>query len=141
MPQLLEQSVIIHTKPEQIWALLAQPEAWPQWDPSLLKVTLDGSATAGATGILQSANGMKLPLQLLRVEPMAQLEYQVQLPGIRVIFERVLEAHNRDSCRLLWRVHSKGWLAWLLYPTQKRVFSREAQRSLQSLKQRAEQSL
>ncbi len=138
MPILVERSTHIRVSPERLWALLADPTLWSQWDPSLLKLELAGPVAPQQSGILQSANGMKLPLQLLRVEPLHLLEYQVRLPGIRVTFERRLTSQLDNTCGLTQRVRSGGLLAWLLYPTQRRVFTREAERSLESLKQKAE---
>ena len=39
--------------PQQVWAVLADVQRWPRWDPDLASAMLDGPVAVGATGRLR----------------------------------------------------------------------------------------
>lgn len=54
----------------EVWELLADPSMWPRWGPSVRRATIDGGELrTGATGTVTTAVGVRLPVEITRVEP------------------------------------------------------------------------
>ena len=52
-----------------VWALWSDTASWPDWDPSVLAVSLAGPFEAGTTGTMTLAGPFEVPVSLEVVEP------------------------------------------------------------------------
>ncbi len=48
-PVVAEAAIEIDARPEQVWQALVDVERWPQWNPDVKSVSLDGPLVEGAT--------------------------------------------------------------------------------------------
>ena len=55
--------------PAAVWALWSDVGTWPDWDPSVVAVTLDADFVAGARGTMTLAGPFEVPMSLDVVEP------------------------------------------------------------------------
>jgi uncharacterized protein YndB with AHSA1/START domain len=63
---------VIAASPEAAWELLADLGAWPQWGPSITRAELDQpyeELTSGATGVVQTSLGVRVPFVVTDFEP------------------------------------------------------------------------
>ena len=49
---------------DAVWALWSDVATWPDWDPSVVAVVLDGPFEAGTTGTMTLAGPFEVPLSL-----------------------------------------------------------------------------
>lgn len=70
-PELFEHSgTITSTAPAAaVWALWSDTTTWPDWDPSVEAVALDGPFEVGTTGTMTLAGPFDVPVSLEVVEP------------------------------------------------------------------------
>ena len=52
-----------------IWALWSDTTTWPDWDPSVVAVSLDGAFETGTTGTMTLSGPFEVPVSLEVVEP------------------------------------------------------------------------
>jgi hypothetical protein len=86
-------SITIAATPENVWAVLADLEHYPQWHPAFQSVT--GSLTVGSvltigTTSPTTGNPITLKVKVLTVEPGAELAWVSRLLGITTITRRFL---------------------------------------------------
>jgi hypothetical protein len=77
-------SIDIDAPPEAVWAMLADPAAYPQWNPLFPKAS--GNLTAGRRLTLTSrpsvGRGMTIRPKVRLARPDAELRWALSLPGI-----------------------------------------------------------
>ena len=67
---MLSVSRHIDAPADTVWKVLVDPEAWPQWGPTVAGAELDGGAlTLGATGRVRTPIGVALPFTITEFEP------------------------------------------------------------------------
>lgn len=66
-PVLLWTHRDIDAAPAAAWALLTDPDRWPEWGPSVRGAALDGPFESGTTGRVWTSLGPTLPFTLTEV--------------------------------------------------------------------------
>lgn len=63
---------------ERLWQLLADPEKWSIWGPSVASSEVDGGVLShGATGTVVTVAGLRLPFRITAFEPGESWSWQV----------------------------------------------------------------
>jgi hypothetical protein len=67
-----ERTVPTSAAPGAVWALWSDPATWPDWDPAVVAVRLDGPFEQGTTGTLVLTGQVEVPVSLEVVVPGAR---------------------------------------------------------------------
>ena len=60
----------VHSSPEDVWAILVDLDAWPQWGPTVLRAQLDhaGPIGLGSQGRIWTPLGIPLPFTIIEYD-------------------------------------------------------------------------
>lgn len=105
-----EHTVVTRAETGRVWALLADIDSWPQWDPEVTWARLDAPLAAGATGTLKPARGPKARFVVTRAEAGRRLTDVTRLPFAKLEFDHLIEEAGAGT-RLTHRVTISGALA------------------------------
>ncbi|WP_193610814.1 SRPBCC family protein [Nocardioides lijunqiniae] len=64
-----ERTVTTTADPAEVWALWSDTDTWPDWDPAVQAVTLDGAFVEGVTGTMTLTGPIEVPVTLDVVVP------------------------------------------------------------------------
>ena len=111
-----ERSVNSIASPEQLWALWADPERWPDWNPDVSAMKLDGPFAQGVTGLMTSGGGHAHRVKFTEVNPGRSFVLETSpVPATRFRFEcRVDQAAG--GARVTQSVSMSGLLAPIMGP-------------------------
>jgi hypothetical protein len=128
----------IATTPEQVWSVLTDFGAYPQWNPFIRSIT--GEARVGQTLDVR-INRMRFRPKVLHVVPGRELRWlgHLLVPGL-FDGEHRFEIERLAPDRVLFRQSERftGLLAPLLWPLMGKSTARGFDAMNQALKQRAE---
>jgi len=100
--------------PEQIWKLWSDAATWPQWNPDVLSVTLDGPFGNGTTGTMRTKAGGQHPIRLESVQPgQAFRLVTTPVPLSTFTFTCDIAPDSRGGSRISQGVLMRGPLGWL----------------------------
>ena len=81
-----------------LWELLADPEMWPTWGPSVRRATIDGDAlAAGTRGTVTTSFGVALPFEITAWEPGVRWAWKVARIGAT---DHTVESLGPNRCRV-----------------------------------------
>lgn len=127
----------IDATPDQVWAVLADPERYPQWNPFI--VSMEGELAEGRvlSNTLRSGSGgdMRFQPTILKVEPGRELRWLGRLYLPRILDgEHYFILEERDGgTRLIHGENFRGVLLWFIDANQ---FRADFERMNQALKER-----
>lgn len=85
-----------------VWALIAEPEHWPSWGPSVRSAKLDGQKLeAGASGVVTTVFGAQLKFQITTYFEGSRWAWNVA--GIEAT-DHLVEALEDNRCRVSFGV-------------------------------------
>lgn len=93
----------IAAPPEQVWRLLIDVRAWPQWGPSVRRAELADGGTllsAGSRGTVWTVAGVRLPFAVTEFVPDRRWCWTVS--GVRATGHELTEADG--GCRVRFEV-------------------------------------
>lgn len=100
-------AAVVHAPPSVVWALLATPDRWPEWGPSIRSVECaDPEIRPGTRGRLRPALGPSVPFEITRVEPGRSWHWRVG--GIRATGHRLEPVDDGASTRVVFEVPRWG---------------------------------
>ena len=73
--------------PAEVYALLASPDTWPEWDASIERIELSGQLAAGTRGVMVLRGGQELPFQITWLEPGAGFTSETPVPGAGIVVD------------------------------------------------------
>lgn len=77
--------------PAAVWALWSDPATWPEWDPPVQRVVLDGPFRIGTTGILVLAGDMEVPFRLDEVALESRYLDVLTMGAVEISIDHVVE--------------------------------------------------
>ena len=77
--------------PAALWALYADPDTWPTWDPDAERVTLDGPFATGSGGTMKFTGQDPLAYELVDVVEHETFTDVTSVPGATIRFGHRLE--------------------------------------------------
>lgn len=82
-----ERSVETSASPQAAWKLWSDPTTWPEWNPDVQSMTLNGPFAAGTTGTMKTKQGTRA-VQLTEVVPGKSFRLETTvIPLTRFAFE------------------------------------------------------
>lgn len=96
-------------RPAEVYALLADPDSWPEWDESVERVELAAPFGTGTEAVMVLAGGVHLALQITWVEPEAGFTSEASIPAAGVVVRVRHElAATASGTRITYRVDVDG---------------------------------
>lgn len=92
-----QESVACAAPPAAVWSLWSDPRTWPDWDPAVEAVALDGDFVQGATGVMRLAGGIEVPFALEVVEPGARYLDRLTIGQLQVAIDHVVRADGEGA--------------------------------------------
>jgi len=130
----------IDAAPEQVWAVLADVERWPDWTPTMTSVRRldEGPLGSASSAEIRQPKLPKTVWRVTRFEPGRRFEWAAGGPGMTTRGDHVVEPLDGGRSRVTLEIATVGALAgvmWLLLGSlTRRYVSLEAS----SLKRRCE---
>lgn len=122
-----KESVETEATADQVWAMWCSPTSWPLWDDGIEWVSLQGSFTKGARGVMKPVGGPKVKFELLDVYPNQGFKDRSFLPLTTLDFiHTYTPASTMSKARITHHVEMRGWLT----PIFKRVIGSNIRKGL-----------
>jgi Polyketide cyclase / dehydrase and lipid transport len=97
--------------PERVWALWADVTTWPDWNPDVSAVAIDGPFASGTTGTMTTKSGGKHAITLEAVRPGRSFRLETSaMPGARFAFDCEIQASGEGSV-ISQRISMRGPMA------------------------------
>lgn len=102
MPETFEHAgtVTSTASADAVWALWSDTTTWPDWDPSVVGVVLDGPFVAGTTGTMTLAGPFEVPVSLEVVDPGARYLDQLTMGELVIRIDHVVVALDEGGCEV-----------------------------------------
>ena len=124
--------------PELVWRIWSDPATWPEWNPDVIGIELDGGLAPGSRGRMTTKRGGTHEVEIESVEAGKSFWLvSTGLPGHRLAF-RCQVLPNGSGSRISQGVEVRGPLAGLLSGMMGKKIAQSFEPLLQGLKRRAE---
>ncbi|HEX6513451.1 MAG TPA: SRPBCC family protein [Chloroflexota bacterium] len=135
---LQESTLDTKASPEAVWRIWSAPETWPEWNPDVTAISLDGPLAAGARGSMTTKRGGTHQVTIESVEP-GRSFWLVSggLPGHQLAF-RCQVLPSGGGSRVSQGVDIRGPLGGLLSGMMGRKIAQSFEPILRALAARAE---
>ena len=111
MTSITSASITSTAAPAAFFAAWADMETWPQWNPDMAWVRLDGPFATGSTGRLKPKAGPPVRFVLTSVIPDREFVDTSILPGARLVFRHDVVPLPGGGCTVSVEVSVHGPLA------------------------------
>ena len=126
----VEHSVIIDCPPQVVFSVYKDVGSWPEWDPDIEAVHLEGEFAAGSKGWLKPVGAPKTATTMLQVVDNQSFIVESSLPLCKMRFEHELEPIG-DKTKATHRVIFTGIAA----PVFSRLVSGKINKTIDSTMQ------
>lgn len=124
--------------PDAVWRIWSQPESWPEWNPDVEFVKLDGPLAVGAAGRMRTKRGGEHPIRFESVEQGRSFQLETAaMPGTKFHF-RCEIAPSSGGSRISQSISMSGPLSGLFSAMMGAKIAASFQPILQALARRAE---
>ncbi len=124
--------------PSAVWRLWSNVQTWPEWNPDVTAITLDGPFAAGTRGRMTTGRGGAHTIRLARVEPGRSFELETAPAPLATFVFRCDVQPEADGSRISQSVAMRGPLGWLYSMLMGRQMARAFETILRGLASRAE---
>lgn len=83
--------------PTEVFARWADPSTWPDWDPEVRAVVVEGPVRQGARGRLRPTSGPTATFSITELLPERSLTSTTTLPGARLVVEHRVSPDGEGS--------------------------------------------
>jgi Polyketide cyclase / dehydrase and lipid transport len=125
--------------PEAVWNIWSKPDAWPEWNPDVQEIKLNGPLAAGTTGTMRTKRGGAHPIRFESVESGKSFQLQAAaIPGAKFHFRCTIEPLASGGSRISQSISMSGGMAWLYGPMIGSKIAQSFEPILAALAQKAE---
>ena len=135
-PVLAKGEIEIAADPETVWKVLSSIDRWPEWDPSVRWVSLDGAVAKGTIFRWKSGR-WKIISVIQNVKRARLMAWTGRMRGIRAIHVWRLEQVGSDT-HFVTEVSWRGLMVRLFRGPFKKGLDKAIASGLESLKAEAE---
>jgi uncharacterized protein YndB with AHSA1/START domain len=133
-----QRSVETSASPAAVWKVWSDTTSWPQWNPDVQSMTLDGPFAAGTTGTMKTKQGTRL-VQLAEVVPGRSFRLETTvIPLTRFAFECQVLAGTAGKTTISQAIRVGGPLGGLVGGMMGRQIADTFPTLLQGLARKAE---
>jgi uncharacterized protein YndB with AHSA1/START domain len=136
-PLAARKDILINAPIDKVWTIQTDFVRWPEWQPDISSITLDGPLAVG-TVFRWQARGMNITSTIREYEPRQHIGWTGDSLGMRAIHRWLFEAVG-SSTRVMTEESLSGWFARLLKLFDAHFLDKSLENSLRLLKARAEQ--
>ncbi len=129
-------TVTTTAEPEAVWALWSDTTTWPDWDPAVEAVAIDGGFVAGATGSMTLGGGIEVPVTLEVVEDGTRYLDRLDMGELVIRIDHVVVPSTSGGAEITVRTTIEGPGADDIGP----MVTHDAPIALQRLVERAEKA-
>lgn len=129
---------VINAPVETVWAVQTDIERWPEWNPDVSIVALEGGLAAGST-FRWKASGLNIVSTIQELEPQRRIGWTGVSLGMRAIHIWTFEPQGGGT-RVTTEESLSGWMPRLIKLISPRFLEQSLEKSLQILKVRAERA-
>lgn len=125
----------------RVWSIWTDTSTWPQWNPDVSSITLDGPFAGGITGRMttRSSGGRTHAIRLVDVQPGRQFSLETKpVPGATFTFVCCVFETGASSSRITQGVDIRGPMGPLFRPMMGNRIAAGFEPILQALALRAE---
>jgi hypothetical protein len=90
-------TVTSSASPAAVWALWSDPGTWPDWDPAVRAVALDGPFAEGTTGRMTLTGGVEAPVLLEVVDDGRRYRDRLTLGDLVIRIDHLVEPADGGS--------------------------------------------
>ena len=106
---LHQSSMEVDAPPEVVWRVWSDPAHWPQWNPDVAEMTLEGPFAAGTEATMRTRAGRTHRMTLAEVVPPRRFVLTTRAaPGMRMRFECTVDPLGSDRSRISQGVEMGG---------------------------------
>ena len=104
-------SVEINAPADRVWAVIRDAERWPEWTPSVTKVTLlDGELRLGARAKISQPRIPTVDWTVTELDEGREFVWVSSGPGARTTARHRVEEISAERSRAVLSVSMQGWL-------------------------------
>lgn len=143
MPQVCHVTAIA-AAPATVWSVTIDVEHWPQWLPTMERVTRceSGAFQRGARAQIKQVGLPLATWEVIEFEAGRAFAWETQVRGLRMIGRHeIIPGETASTCENRLTLEVRGWLGWLLWPLIAPAISRALTLENASLKQHCEAAL
>jgi hypothetical protein len=135
------QRIAIAAPPARVWQVMADLEAWPEWTPSVSRITTLEWATTGVGSRFRVEQPRLQPAEFTTTDwqPGRGFTWTSAAAGVRSIASHAIAPRGEEGSEVTLTLRFSGWLAWPLALVYGPLVRRYMRLEAQGLKARAEQ--
>jgi len=104
-----ERSLEVNAPPERVWQIWSDPSTWPEWNPDVVAISLDGPFATGTTGSMTTKAGGTHAIRLGAVEPGSAFQLETApVPLTRFTFRCTVAARGERASSISQSVTIEG---------------------------------
>jgi polyketide cyclase/dehydrase/lipid transport protein len=104
-----ERSVEVAAPPEAVWRVWSDPARWPEWNPDVVEMKVDGPFATGSEATMRTRAGRTHRMQLLDVTPPDHFVLATKVaPGMRLRFVCTVKPLGPGRSRISQGVEMHG---------------------------------
>ncbi|MFM8321482.1 MAG: SRPBCC family protein [Chloroflexota bacterium] len=135
-PVFARKEILIHAPVEKVWQIQSDLGSWPNWQPDIAAVQLDGDLRPGAI-FRWKAQGLPITSRVHTVEPERRIGWTGTAPGMYAIHNWTFVPQG-DATLAITEESLSGWLTRLMKLFNPRFLEKSLEATLQRLKDRSE---
>lgn len=137
-PLVARKEIIIAAPAEKLWAMQADINRWPEWQPGVTAAHLEGALAVGQV-FRWKGGGLNITSTLQEVESPSRIGWTGKAIGIDAVHIWTFEPHG-DGTRVTSEESWSGWLTRILKLLDPHMLEKSVNTSLEVLKTTAEQA-
>jgi uncharacterized protein YndB with AHSA1/START domain len=130
----------IEASPEVVWAVLTDVERWPEWSPSMTKVTrlASGPFVEGSQARIKQPRLPTMVWTVTELTPGRSFVWEAKRPGLTLVAGHRLTNEEDGVVQVTLAVEQRGAVGRLLEPLTSRFAKRDVQMEAEGLKRQSE---
>lgn len=137
-PVIARAETLINAPIDQVWKLQTDLENWPNWQPNITEVKLDGPLKKGSI-FRWKAQGLNITSTLQSVVPQREIGWTGVSMGMKAVHYWYFEPSDSGT-RVTVEESLSGWLTRLMALFDRKFLEKSMAASLDLLKSQAEKS-
>lgn len=136
-PVFARKEIIINAPIEKVWQIQSNLEAWPEWQPDITSIQLDGGFKVGAT-FRWKAQGLTIQSRIHTLQADRRIGWTGTALGMYAIHNWAFEPHGEATLAMTEESLS-GWLTRLMKLFDPHFLDKSLEATLRRLKNKSEE--